>query len=77
MATHIQLTQTRSAIGTTEAVRATLKGLGLTGPRSKKTLQDTPAIRGMILKVQHLVDVVVVDGAAPKSGQRHRKAKKA
>ena len=38
--------------------RATLIGLGLNKIRSTSTLQDTPAVRGMIAKVAHLVRVV-------------------
>jgi large subunit ribosomal protein L30 len=38
--------------------RATLIGLGLNRIRRRRTLQDTPAVRGMIAKVQHLVRVV-------------------
>ena len=38
--------------------RATLIGLGLNRIRRRKTLQDTPAVRGMIAKVHHLVRVV-------------------
>ena len=38
--------------------RATLIGLGLNKIRRRRTLQDTPAVRGMIAKVQHLVRVV-------------------
>ena len=36
----------------------TLIGLGLNKIRSTTTLQDTPAVRGMIAKVAHLVRVV-------------------
>jgi large subunit ribosomal protein L30 len=36
----------------------TLIGLGLNKMRRKATLPDTPATRGMIAKVQHLVRVV-------------------
>jgi large subunit ribosomal protein L30 len=36
----------------------TLIGLGLNKIRRKATLPDTPAIRGMIAKVQHLVRVI-------------------
>jgi large subunit ribosomal protein L30 len=36
----------------------TLIGLGLNKLRRKRTLQDTPAVRGMIDKVKHLVRVV-------------------
>ena len=38
--------------------RATLIGLGLNKIRRRKTLEDTPSVRGMIAKVQHLVRVV-------------------
>lgn len=38
--------------------RATLKGLGLNKMHRRRTLEDTPAVRGMIKKVQHLVRVV-------------------
>lgn len=38
--------------------RATLVGLGLNKMHRRRTLQDTPAVRGMIAKVQHLVRIV-------------------
>ena len=38
--------------------RATLIGLGLNKMHKTSTLQDTPAVRGMIAKVAHLVRVV-------------------
>jgi len=38
--------------------RQTLIGLGLNKMRRRSTLQDTPAVRGMIDKVQHLVRIV-------------------
>jgi large subunit ribosomal protein L30 len=38
--------------------RATLIGLGLNKLRRRSTLPDTPEIRGMIRRVQHLVKVV-------------------
>ncbi len=38
--------------------RATLIGLGLNKINRTATLQDTPAVRGMIAKVAHLVRVV-------------------
>jgi large subunit ribosomal protein L30 len=40
------------------AQQQTLIGLGLNKLRRKRTLQDTPAVRGMIHKVGHLVRVV-------------------
>jgi large subunit ribosomal protein L30 len=38
--------------------RATLVGLGLNRIRRRSTLVDTPALRGMLAKVAHLVRVV-------------------
>jgi large subunit ribosomal protein L30 len=38
--------------------QATLIGLGLNKLHRKRTLEDTPAVRGMIAKVAHLVRVV-------------------
>lgn len=38
--------------------RATLVGLGLNKLRRRNTLPDTPEVRGMIRRVQHLVKVV-------------------
>ena len=46
----------RSAAGPTSA--QTLIGLGLNKLRRRSTLKDTPAVRGMIAKVHHLVRVV-------------------
>ncbi len=36
----------------------TLIGLGLNKMRRRRTLEDTPAVRGMIRKIRHLVRVV-------------------
>jgi large subunit ribosomal protein L30 len=38
--------------------RATLVGLGLNKLHRRRTLEDTPSVRGMIAKVEHLVRVV-------------------
>ncbi|MCT4656720.1 MAG: 50S ribosomal protein L30 [Cohaesibacter sp.] len=38
--------------------RATLVGLGLNKMHRRRTLKDTPEVRGMIAKVSHLVRVV-------------------
>ncbi len=45
----------RSPIGTKESHRATVRGLGLRRLNSSAVLEDTPAVRGMITKVQYLV----------------------
>ncbi|TIV06409.1 MAG: 50S ribosomal protein L30, partial [Mesorhizobium sp.] len=38
--------------------RATLVGLGLNKMHKRRTLEDTPSVRGMIAAVQHLVRIV-------------------
>jgi large subunit ribosomal protein L30 len=48
----------RSPIGTKEAHRATVRGLGLRGVNSVSELEDTPAVRGMINKISYLVKVI-------------------
>ena len=54
----ILLEQTRSPIGRPGSQRATLKGLGLDRIGRRSSVADTPANRGMIAKVAHLVRVV-------------------
>ncbi len=53
----IKVTQIASPIGKPKDQRATLIGLGLNKMHKVSELEDTPAIRGMIKKVQHLVKV--------------------
>jgi len=53
----ITLVQTGSAIGRPGDQRATLKGLNLGKIGRKAVIADTPAARGMIKKVAHLVRV--------------------
>ena len=53
----ITLVQTGSHIGRPGDQRATLKGLGLSKIGRKASVEDTPAVRGMIKKVAHLVRV--------------------
>ena len=54
----IKIEQTGSAIRRHHSQRETLIGLKLNKIGRTTELQDTPAIRGMIAKVQHLVRVV-------------------
>jgi large subunit ribosomal protein L30 len=54
----ITVLQTGSPIGRRPDQEATLKGLGLNKLRRRRVLEDTPAVRGMINKVKHLVRVV-------------------
>jgi large subunit ribosomal protein L30 len=53
----VKVTQVRSANRRTEDQAATLRGLGLRKIRSSSVLEDTPAVRGMISKVAHLLKV--------------------
>ena len=54
----VTVRQTGSPIRRTKDQRATLKGLGLNRVGRTSTLEDTPAVRGMIAKVAHMVEVV-------------------
>ena len=51
----IKVVQVRSAIGREGSQRKTLIGLGLNKIGRVRELEDTPAVRGMIKKVKHLV----------------------
>ena len=53
----VTVTQIKSPIGRPKDQRATLIGLGLNKLHRSRELEDTPAIRGMIRKVSHLVSV--------------------
>ena len=53
----ITVRQTGSPIRRKSDQRATLVGLGLNRIGRKAVLEDTPSVRGMIAKVQHLVAV--------------------
>jgi len=61
MALKLKVTQVKSGIGQSTAQNKTLAGLGLRGPNRSKVLEDTPAIRGMIRKVSHLVTIEPVE----------------
>jgi large subunit ribosomal protein L30 len=54
----ITVEQTGSPIRRPADQRATLIGLGLNKMHRKSTLNDTPAVRGMVAKVAHLVRIV-------------------
>ena len=57
MAGDLKITLQKSVIGSTKKIRATVIGLGLTKTHKTILRKDTPEIRGMIRKVQHLVAV--------------------
>ena len=61
MMVQVKITLTRSLIGYPQDQRATVKALGLGKINSTVVKNDTPTIRGMIHKVEHLVKVEKVD----------------
>ncbi|PWE16537.1 50S ribosomal protein L30 [Marinicauda salina] len=50
--------QTGSAIRRPKDQVATLRGLGLGRIGRERALEDTPAVRGMVAKVAHIVEIV-------------------
>ena len=54
----VTIRQTGSPIRRNAIQRATLSGLKLNKLGRVATLEDTPSVRGMILKVRHMVEVV-------------------
>ena len=54
----ITVEQTGSAIRRPSDQRATLVGLGLGKINRRRTLPDTPEVRGMIGKISHMVRIV-------------------
>jgi large subunit ribosomal protein L30 len=60
----IKIEQTGSPIRRHHTQRATLIGLGLNRIGRTADVPDTPAIRGMLIKVKHLVRVVGAKGEA-------------
>lgn len=57
----IAITQVRSKIGRPEGHRRTLRALGFTRHQQTRIHDDTPAIRGMIQQVSHLLAVQEVE----------------
>ncbi|MBV8914718.1 MAG: 50S ribosomal protein L30 [Acetobacteraceae bacterium] len=53
----LRVTQVRSGLGRKKDQIQTLVGLGLGKLRRTRELEDTPAVRGMINRVKHLVEV--------------------
>jgi len=57
----LKITLMKSFIGRPEAQRRVLRGMGLGKVNKTVVLNDTPEIRGMIRKVDHLVAAVEVE----------------
>ena len=53
----LKITLMKSGIGEKPPVRKTVRALGLRRPGQTVTHEDTPAIRGMVQAVRHLVSV--------------------
>jgi len=58
---NLHIRQIKSGVGAPHDQRATLQALGLRHQRSV-IQKDNPAIRGMIFKVRHLIEVTEVEG---------------
>ena len=58
MAKSIIVKQIGSPIRRPEKQRATLIGLGLNKMNRTRELEDTPAIRGLVEKIPHLVEII-------------------
>ncbi|WP_067842428.1 50S ribosomal protein L30 [Amphibacillus sediminis] len=57
MANQLEITLTRSVIGRSETQKKTVEALGLNKVNQSVVREDTPAVRGIINKVSHLVTV--------------------
>jgi large subunit ribosomal protein L30 len=57
----LKVTQIKSIVGSKEGHKRTVRALGLKRIRDSRVHEDTPQIRGMVHKVQHLVRAEEVD----------------
>ena len=57
----LEITQVRSVSGRQETHRRTLRALGITKNQTSVIQNDTPAIRGMINQIPHMIDVRVIE----------------
>jgi large subunit ribosomal protein L30 len=60
-ARRLQVRQVRSGIGRPASMRRTLEALGLRRHQSVVEVPNTPSVRGMLMKVRHLVEVAAVE----------------
>lgn len=70
----LKITLVRSPIGYERSQAATARALGLGRLHSSAIQEDTPAIRGMVRKIRHLVVVEPTDLPARKTSRRLSKA---
>jgi large subunit ribosomal protein L30 len=67
MQKHMKIKLVHSTAGRLPKQRGTVKGLGLSRLSQTRVIEDTPATRGMVKKVSHLVTIVEEGLAAPKA----------
>jgi large subunit ribosomal protein L30 len=65
--TKLRITYSKSAIGYTERQKATVKALGFKRLYETIEQEDSPAIRGMINRISHLLTVEEVEAEKPKT----------
>ena len=61
MGRRIRITQVRSALGRQSIQQRTLDALGIRRHQQSVVHDDTPAIRGMVAKLSHLLEVTEVE----------------
>ncbi|MBN1959532.1 MAG: 50S ribosomal protein L30 [Deltaproteobacteria bacterium] len=69
---HFEVKLKRSAYHWPKSQCETLKTLGLTKFGKTVYLKDTPAVRGILYKVVHAIEVAAHDGPPPKSHRQQR-----
>jgi large subunit ribosomal protein L30 len=57
----LRIKQVRSEIGHPEAMRRTLRAIGLRHHQQEVVKPDTPSLRGQLKQVRHLVEVTPVE----------------
>jgi len=57
----VKIRQVRSGIGHSEVMKLTLKAIGLRHHQAEVIKQDSPALRGQLKRVRHLVEVEPVE----------------
>jgi large subunit ribosomal protein L30 len=57
----VRIKQVRSGIGHSEAMNLTLRAIGLRHHQAEVIKQDSPALRGQLKQVRHLVEVTPVE----------------
>jgi large subunit ribosomal protein L30 len=67
--TQLKVTYVKSSIGYAKDQKATVRSLGLRKLHQSVVHADSPAIRGMIFKVQHLVNVEEINDGSAASAQ--------